>query len=156
LRTSSPATLTIYADQPMANSSQPVAGGEVGHAWISITQTVNHRTVTRVFGYYPEGKAAPFAPSDPGVLVDDGGHEYDVGVTTSITATELSQILNFVLNQFPGTYDLNTNNCTNFAIDVFRAAGLVVPENEADWLGGGGLCPGQLGEDLRNLDFPNR
>lgn len=45
------ATLTIYADQPVAGSTVPVStSADVGHAFVSIEQNGN----TVVFGFYPK------------------------------------------------------------------------------------------------------
>jgi hypothetical protein len=156
LRSNVPATLTIYADQPRPGSNAPVYGTDVGHSWLSISQSAVGKTFTRVFGYYPETGASPMEPSDHGVLVNDAGHEYDVSLSIPITALELAQILNYINTKLPATYDLNDFNCTDFVIDACRAAGIRLPENPNSWLGGGGLCPGQLGEDLRTLDIPRK
>jgi hypothetical protein len=153
-KTTSPAILTIYADQPKAGSNDPVYGTDVGHSWMSITQTVGNTTVTRVFGYYPLDGASPMDPTDPGTLVNDSAHEYDVSLSVPLNARQLSLMLNYTINQLPGTYDLNTYNCTDFVVEACRAAGIPLPENSQTWFGGGGLCPGQLGEDLRTLDIP--
>ncbi|HMJ70922.1 MAG TPA: hypothetical protein VK508_18605 [Cyclobacteriaceae bacterium] len=156
LKTSRPATLTIYVDQPKAGSTAPVYGTDVGHSWLSISQTIGSTTYTRVFGYYPENGVSPIETSDNGVLVNDSGHEYDVSLSFSISAMDVTQILNYANNHLPAIYDLNSFNCTDFVVDACRAAGFILPENSNSWLGGGGLCPGQLGEDLRTLDIPGK
>ncbi|HZY80361.1 MAG TPA: hypothetical protein VFE50_12615 [Cyclobacteriaceae bacterium] len=154
-RTARPANLTIYVDQPKAGSNIPVSGTDVGHAWVGLSQTYNGVTVTRVFGFYPEGKSTPLFPEDPGVVVNDSRHEYDVSVTFEVSASQLIQIINFATNK-TGEYDLNTNNCVNFVVDACRSAGIKVPANESDWLGGGGLSPGQFGEDMRKYNAPGK
>lgn len=156
LKTTSPATLTIYADQPTPGQTDPVAGTDVGHSWLAISQTVGNTTVTRVFGYYPMNGASPMDPTDPGTLVNDGGHEYDVSLSVPLNARQLSLLLNYAINKLPATYDLNNYNCTDFVVDACRDAGIMLPENSQNWFGGGGLCPGQLGEDLRTLDIPGK
>jgi hypothetical protein len=156
LKSGRPATLTIYVDQPKAGSTAPVYGTDVGHSWLSISQTIGGTTYTRVFGYYPENGASPMEPSDAGVLVNDSGHEYDVSLSFPISAMDVTQILSYVNYKLPATYDLNSFNCTDFVVDACRAAGFTLPENSNSWLGGGGLCPGQLGEDLRMLDIPGK
>lgn len=153
---SRPATLTIYVDQPKAGSAVAVAGTDVGHSWLALTQTIGRNTITRVFGYYPVDGAGPVDPRDAGTLVNDAGHEYDVSVTVPLSPASLSLLLNYTINSLPATYDLNTFNCTDFVVDACNAAGVTLPENSQSWLGGGGLCPGQLGEDLRTYDIPSK
>ena len=55
----------------------------------------------------------------------------------------------------PGTYDLNTNNCTDAAIGAGAAVGISVPDTQGTWPFGGGSNPGDLGEDLRLLNNNN-
>jgi hypothetical protein len=156
LKNNRAAILTIYADQPIPGSTAPVSGSDVGHSWIGISQNINGRTINRVFGYYPANGASPLSPRDAGVLVNDAGHPYDVSVSIPISAMDVLQIINYASTRLPANYDLNTFNCTDFVVDACRAAGFILPENLNSWLGGGGLCPGQLGEDLRTLDIPGK
>lgn len=156
IKTRNPAILTIYVDQPSPGSTIPVAGTDVGHSWISITQTIDGNTVTRVFGYYPLDGASPMDPRDTGALVNDGAHEYDVSVSVPLTPREVIQLLSYTINHVPAIYDLNSFNCTDFVVDACRAANVYLPENRQSWIGGGGLCPGQLGEDLRTYDIPSK
>ncbi|HEY9044489.1 MAG TPA: hypothetical protein VIN08_01275 [Ohtaekwangia sp.] len=146
------ATLTIFADQPVAGHDDPISGvSDVGHAWISISQG----GITRTFGYYPTGIVHPYSPTDVATLGIDAGHSFDVSVQIQITASELSQILNYAINM-PATYNLDINNCVNFVVESCGAAGIALPENTGTWLGGGGLNPGRFGQDLRNLNLPNK
>jgi len=146
------ATLTIFVDQPVPNDDDANSGlRNVGHAWISITQG----GITRTFGYYPDGIVHPYSPTEVATLGFDDGHPFDVSLQIQITASELSQILNYAINM-PATYNLDTNNCVNFVIESCGAAGITLPENTGTWLGGGGLNPGRFGQDLRNLDIPNK
>lgn len=154
IKSASPAILTIYVDQPKPGSTVPVAGTDVGHSWVSISQTIGGTTVTRVVGYYPLDGASPVDPRDTGVMVNDSGHPYDVSVSVPLTPREVRQFLEFTINRVPPIYDLNSFNCTDFVVDACRAANVALPENSQSWIGGGGLSPGQLGEDLRTHDIP--
>jgi len=146
------ATLTIYIDQPVPGHDDASSGlSNVGHAWISITQG----GITRTFGYYPDGVAVPYSPENESVLGNDSNHVFDVSVQIQITASEFSQILNYVLNM-PATYDLNTMNCVNFVVESCGAAGIALPQHPGTWRGGGGLNPGRFGQDMRNFDIPNK
>ncbi|NNF21305.1 MAG: hypothetical protein HKN67_05140 [Saprospiraceae bacterium] len=47
-------------------------------------------------------------------------------------------------------YNLNSFNCTDYAIGVANAIGLGIPDTDKDWYVGSGSNPGSLGEDLRD------
>jgi len=48
-------------------------------------------------------------------------------------------------------YNLNDLNCTGLTVDMAESIGVEVPKTEGEWPGGGGLNPGDFGEDLRDL-----
>ena len=53
-------------------------------------------------------------------------------------------------------YDLNWNNCANFAINALGAAGIALPARQGSWPGGKGFDPGDFGEDIRAMTLaPN-
>ena len=151
-----PAELTLYSDQPKPNSDASYSGANVGHVWISISQTINGINTTRTFGFYPNDIVKPTMPKGPSVLVNDSNHQYDVSVSFSISSQELRQIIDYVTNQTPNQYDLNDMNCTNFVVNSCNAAGINLPRNYGTWPLGGGLNPGRFGQDLRILDLPNK
>ena len=52
-------------------------------------------------------------------------------------------------------YNLNTNNCTTFAINALATGGIKIPATTGTWgLAGYGDDPGDLGEDLRTKNIP--
>lgn len=152
--TSQNATLTIYADQPIANSSLPVSSsGDVGHAFVSITQ--NGNTVS--FGFYPKQKAKSFTAAD-GAIGNDQNHQYDASVTMNISASTLSNIIDFV-NTIPETYNVNLYNCTDYVIDISNFTRLNLPDCYAYYPGAiinGGSSPSVLGQYIKKLpESPN-
>ena len=56
------------------------------------------------------------------------------------------------LQNNPGTYDLEDNNCTDATIAAGAAVGVQVPDTQGSWPTGRGSNPGDLGEDLRLLN----
>jgi hypothetical protein len=149
------AKITIYADQPVPNSNQCSNVNNptnVGHSFISIQQGDNVRTV----GFYPSGTANPLYPDDPAQLKDNAGKEADVSVTFNITPQELDLLLAYIKYDTPNSYNLNSFNCTNWVVQACARMGINLPQNAGSWPGGGGLCPGRFGEDLKNLSIPNR
>jgi hypothetical protein len=144
-----PAKITIYVDQPVNGSAIPADGANVGHTWMTIEQNGIFRSV----GFYPNGVTNPWAPTEDSQLKDNGGKAWDVSASFDVSADELASLLNFVENQTPSVYDLNSFNCTDFAVEAFGAMGIDLPANESSWPNGGGLCPGRFGEDLRTMDI---
>ncbi len=158
-----PATLTIYAEQPIPGSRALVnlVSGSVGHSFIGITQTLNNGTltVTRLFGFYPETSAYPGNPIDPGVLKVNESHDYNISLSIQLTPAKLSELLDYVIDNTPGTYNLGSSaddvgsaNCTSYAIRIANKFGANLPNTTFCWTppGGCGNNPGDFGEDLRN------
>jgi hypothetical protein len=149
------ATFTIYVDQPTANSSSSWSGApndpDVGHTFIAIQQG----DIRRVFGYYPRTEVNPItSPSDPSAFGNDQGHVFDVAVKISINASQLQTIINSSVNSSTSTYNLNSYNCTDFAIKMANLAGLNLSDSYGTWPGGGGSNPGQLGQNIRGMALP--
>lgn len=140
------ATLTIYVDQPIANSSKVLSiSGHVGHTFIGISQGNNNS----IFGFYPEADKLP-GESDAGKLGNDQETKFDVSISSGITATQLSKIIDYVNNRNTG-YNLNTYNCTDFALSIATIAGVNLPDTYSSWGIGGGSNPAALGQDIRNF-----
>lgn len=147
------AELTIYVNQPTANNDRAysVTGG-VGHAFIGITQN----DITRVFGLYPISSSTPFNPDDPHAFGNNQGDDYDVSVSINISAFQLSAIITESVT-YDTNYNLSTNNCTNFVMDIAQLTDLPpIPDTHGEWPGGSGNNPGAFGEDLREImeEFP--
>lgn len=144
------ATITIYVDQPIPNSSDAwkatLSGAVVGHTFVSITQGNN----TSVFGFYPNGDPNPYSPTKPGVMGNDSGEAYDVSISTTVSGSVLETILNYSIN-YNSTYNLNTYNCSDFGIEIGNLAGLNLPDAFGTWPGGGGSNPGALGQHIRGV-----
>jgi hypothetical protein len=145
------ASLTIYVDQPVSNSSDTWTWDgdrpDVGHTFLTITQG----EYTRSFGFYPDGGVTPkFSPSNSSVLKDDSDHSYDVSIQLSISSTQLTSIYSDITSA-NSTYNLNAYNCADFAFDISSSGGLTLPDTYGSWPGGGGSNPGNLGEDIRSM-----
>ena len=95
-------------------------------------------------------------PSSPGrLIVPDIAHlaEHEVDHMWEISLTQLLAGLRYSrqLLDNPGTYNLNSNNCTDAALGAAAAVGIFINATTGTWQGGGGHNSGDLGEDLRNL-----
>lgn len=148
------AVLVIYVDQPTPNSSDTWSGSvynpNVGHTFIAIQQGDGIR---RVLGYYPDTTVDPSAPNDPRAFGNDQGHSFDVAISIPINPNQLLDVISYISNS-PTSYNLNTYNCTDFAIAVGNLVGLNLPDSYGTWPGGGGSNPGNLGQEIRNMTFP--
>lgn len=145
------ATLTIYALEPNPGSGDTsvvtIAGASVGHTFISITQGNS----TSVYGYYPVSNwINPWNTSGSSVLGNDSNNLFSASITTTISGGQLQLIINASIN-FNTTYNLNTYNCTDFAIEMGNLGGLNLPPSNGTWTNGGnGSNPGTLGMEIRN------
>jgi hypothetical protein len=147
------AELIIYVDQPTANSPTPWSGTitdpNVGHTFVAIQQG----NLRRVFGYYPNTTVSLSTPNDPKAFGNDQGHAFDVSLSIPINSGQLLNVIDYA-NNAPSTYNLNTYNCTDFAIEIGNLVGLGLPDSYGTWPGGGGSNPGQLGQNIRNMALP--
>lgn len=153
------ATFTLYVDQPTPNSNTAWSGNpldpNVGHTFIAIKQG----GIRRVLGFYPSGEVSLANPSITGNCQNDSGHEYDVAISYTITATQLASVINHIKTHSTSQYNLNSYNCTDFGMNVTNASGLSLPSAYGTWgmigIGSGaGDNPGQLGQNIRNMPTP--
>lgn len=147
------AELTLYVDQPIPNSSKTWTGStlepDVGHTFILISQG----NITRVMGLYPKDGVNVVFTSDDGVLINNGGHHFDISISVNITSAQLAILHDSIIDSY-SVYDLNSYNCTDFGIDMFNFLGFDIPDNDGVWKFGGGSNPGNLGQDLRKMKLP--
>ncbi len=163
-------SLTIYADQPKDGSRHykynPYAHqgpGYVGHTFISITKISddqNSTTVTRTFGYYPDGHGgAPWRQEASGsTFKDDADHGWTVSLTKSITESQFNKILQFAGHLEAQVYNLSSNNCSTFGVAAATMAGIRIKEAWGTWpaIGGGaGYNPGSLGQSILEGKYDN-
>ncbi len=144
-----------FAGQGSWKTHNPV---NVGHTFLIFSETYGGVTITRNVGFYPRSGAKPGYETDQGQLNNDAGHDYNIAVQVTVNNGQFFNMLNFAAQgNNPGyMYDLNANNCTSFALHTLAAGNVVLPATVGSWAGGGGLDPGDLGEDLRAMSLsPN-
>ncbi|WP_298419516.1 hypothetical protein [uncultured Kordia sp.] len=148
--TSAPAELTIFSDQPVPGDREETWtwGGDVGHAYIGITQG----NITRILGLYPTENTTPLDPSAPFIYGNDENYNSDISITKDISSSELTNILTEITTN-TNNYNLNTNNCATFAIRMANIGGITLPSTESSWPGGEGNNPADLGEDIRESNI---
>lgn len=158
-------TVTVCVDQPSpgnrtawvtrsspTGSSQAGTPVDVGHTFLILTEKYGSTVITRNIGFYPSQFVYQMSPTAQGVLNDDDQHEYNISGSFTVTNADFFSILNYITQgNLPGfEYNLNSNNCTSFAIAAVAKGGINLPSTIGSWPGGMGNDPGDLGEDLRS------
>lgn len=163
-------SVTLAVEQPVNGSRQPWSwtetglGGSsaganpffVGHTYLIFTENSGGLITTRNVGFYPQSFVGPGVPTSPGVLGDDENTGYDVSLTVSVSSQQFFQMLNYTAQGDASgyQYNLNSNNCTTFALDAMDAGEVSIPATVGTWaFGGQGLDPGDLGEDIRGMQL---
>ena len=161
--------VTLYVDQPKPGTRQtwgfspsgatgssfgsnPV---DVGHSFMVFTETSGSQTISRNIGFYPQGSVNPYYPSTQGQLNNDAGHIYNISLTVTVTSSQFFNMLNYVDqgNNSGYNYNLNSNNCSSFALHTLYAGNIYLPSTVGTWTGGSGNNPGDLGEDIRTMQL---
>jgi len=161
-------TVTLCVEQPQpgsretwgftgdgsSSSGNPVS---VGHVFLILNQTNSLGSTVRNVGFYPATGVTPLSPQSKGQINNDGSHDYDISVTITMDNSQFFQVVNYINSWTESglTYDLNSNNCTTFALNALATAGVNLPRTSGTWLNGGGVNPGDLGEDIRKMDLPS-
>lgn len=127
---------------------------EVGHAFLFLTQS-GSTNVMRNVGFFPSGLVSPGNPNSAGMLNNDERRDYDISITVGLSGQQFSLLLAYIEQAAGKPYNLDIYNCTNFVLDGMKAAGINFPYTLGTWPGGGGLNPGDLGEDLRSMPLQN-
>lgn len=172
LSPSSTFSITVYIEQPVPNTTETYSGTDPGHTFVSMnindpSNPINN--ITQTFGYYPATSVNPVLGNNTanGEFRDNSGHNYHVSATTNLNLSDFYNLVNFVDgwgNSIP-QYNLETNNCTDFGIQVGNFAGMSLPDTTGSWsvdvplVGevelGSGSNPGNLGQDVRALNTLN-
>jgi len=165
-------TVTLAVEQPDQGTRQPwtfTSGGvsgssqagnpiNVGHSFLIFSEGSGGQINTqRSVGFYPQGIVTPFSTSAQGILGNDQYTDYNICLTVSVSSSQFFQMLQYVTqgNNSGYMYNLNSNNCTTFALDAIDAGGVSIPSTIGYWVGNGqGLDPGDLGEDIRSMQLP--
>jgi hypothetical protein len=144
----------IKVKQPLPGKRKPfvidpVDGPSVGHTFVEIIDGATG--VATCHGLYPTKPVNPFNnPAAPGIINNDAGHDWDVKYEIPISREDYDTLVCGIEcdKANPPIYDLNNNNCTDWAINVLTWIDIQINTNPAVWPGGGGHNCGDLGEDL--------
>ncbi len=164
-------SVQVCVDQPDPGTREPwglTPGGLVGstsasnmvnsgHVFLVLTENDQGNITTRNVGFYPSGSVVPTSTGSysQGILNNDQTHTYNISLTLNVSSTDFFNILHYTeLGNNPGFYyNLFSNNCTTFAVNALQQGGIALPVTQGTWTGGSGDDPGDLGEDIRNMNL---
>ncbi|HHW39459.1 MAG TPA: RHS repeat-associated core domain-containing protein, partial [Bacillales bacterium] len=172
-------TITFVVMQPVPGSRQAIdndMSGDVGHTFIRLDFGDGR---VYYFGFYPKDPLSVeqiLKKEDVSwVIINDSDHDWNIAEVYVIDIDSANNVLEFI-NNYDMEYNMASNNCTTFAVDVLKAAGISSPTKAVKWtlpskakkmvqdgLGGGfingikayfaikikGYSPADAGEDLR-------
>jgi hypothetical protein len=159
-------TVMLCVDQPDPGTREPwgfssgpdgtsATGNpvDVGHTFLVFTESYGGTTIARNVGFYPAGNVTPVYPSDQGQLDNNASSIYNISLTITLTNAQFFTMLNFVeQGNNPGyLYNLNSNNCTTFALNALASGGVDINSTKGSWPGGSGFDPGDLGQDIQSM-----
>jgi hypothetical protein len=125
----------------------------VGHVFLMFTESNGPNVIRRNIGFYPKTSVVPSSPSDIGQLNNDDQHNYNISLSIIVTSSAFFNMLDYVAQNDSDPYNLNTLNCTTFALRTLLAANITLPSTIGEWFQGSGNDPGDLGEDIRSMNL---
>jgi hypothetical protein len=161
-KTASSYAIIVHVKQPIPGKRKAFCHiNNVGHTFITLVKlNDDNSSISRSFGFYPAKKsflsATPVHPNDIAVVKDDALHPWDETVAKFISQKKFNLILSN-LEKFSHThYNLNKNNCTDFALSEAAIAGINIKETSGSWPLGKGNNPANAGQSLLEKKFENQ
>ena len=119
--------ISIFADLPVNSDPYKLFDlntGATGHAFVQLKKTYNGTAIQQNIGFYPSTGWKSIEANGPvnSKLVDNAGHEFNASLTVSVDATHFQSAINAASYEGSAKYDIDNNNCTDFALNVFNAA----------------------------------
>jgi hypothetical protein len=151
--------ISVNVNQPNPGTRDvvnPASDFHVGHTYFTLEQHNNDRTsIIRNLGFYPKNSVKPGSDIDISQFGEDSNTPYDVSLTFSVTASEMTTLINTLIAQQAYKYNLNDFNCTSSALDALRSIGINLPSTNSTVPFFSGNDPGDLGEDIKALNVDN-
>ncbi|MFZ4862908.1 hypothetical protein ACL9RF_12050 [Sphingobacterium sp. Mn56C] len=136
-------TLHVELADPNYPMLAIVSNGSVGHAYITLEKSNGSDRRVLSYGFYPRESSilVPLkyvVPSGMGEESSNDKRRSDISYPVDITKATFDQIINTSIQNSSKQYDLNSYNCTNYAVDVFnktipthpiQASGYSTPSN---------------------------
>ena len=149
--------VVIYVDQVLPgyrsfnlNSSN----SSPGHVYVGLEEYSNGQATVRHLGFYPNDLVNPITPSSDGHAQEDD-RAYDVSLTIEVEWGQFLGIVSSLEGAAGAEYNLNSNNCTHYALNACSDNGISLPRTIGTWWGGSGLNPSDLAEDIRSMTLPS-
>jgi len=145
--------MILHIKQPVRGTPKVHKLIYTGHTFITLIKfNTDYSYAVLSFGFGPHKDnllaATPLMPSSSSKFTDDGAHAWDEVVGKFISKRRFEKILQLT-QQYEGlTYNLSTNNCTDFGLKAARLAGLEVRDTKGSWPLGHGNNPGVAGQSI--------
>lgn len=118
--------ITIFTDIPVNGDPTKFfdwKNGSPGHTFIQFQKVNGSQQVSQNMGFYPASgwKTAVSPAPIEGKFVDNHHHEFNASYEKTITPSQLQSGLLEIMQRRNMRYDIDDNNCTDWAIAVFNA-----------------------------------
>ncbi len=171
-------TMLVKQCIPGEKTAVNFSGGDlVGHSFILLSDGTGEKVYR---GFYPSYDGTKYTDyldytmnniytrgmaSTKGVVYDDSSHEYNIAYSTLISNEQYNNIVEYISNNKSNDYNLQSYNCTTFAVETFAAGSSSIKSivkrhlwSIPVWAGAltftvfypYGYDPGDAGEDIRN------
>lgn len=121
-------SIEILTDIPVDKDPNKIfdfGSNSPGHTFLNIRKQNGSQSVSQNIGFYPAAGWKTILTNAPidGKFVDNGQHEFNAGFKINITPEKLNSAFMEMLRDKNNKYDIDNYNCTDWAMDVFNAAG---------------------------------
>jgi hypothetical protein len=146
--------LLVHIQQPKRGKPKIfVKLGKVGHTFITLVKyNADSTYVARTFGFYPKKdhvlSATPLFPSSSPEFKNDEKHDWDEVVGKFISMRKFQKILLLVKQYDSRQYNLNSNNCTDFGLNIAVIGGINILDTYGRWPLGSGNNPASAGQSV--------
>jgi len=128
----------FFVDMPMApyRGIKLVPATDVGHSYVRLTKVNDDGSLTSVtFGFYPAGGGGrPWGNwANGSTFKDDEGHPWSVELQKPISVYDFNRLLNLVALWEPLKYNLESSNCSTFAVVAASVAGISFKDAVGCW-----------------------
>lgn len=153
--------LAIHIKQPISGKKKLFSHfTDVGHMFITLIKyNDDESVVSRTFGLYPETgflfSATPLFPKTEPLYKNDSKHNWDEMLGKFISAEQFNRILEYIDQTGNIPYDLNTNNCSDFALMIATIAGIEISDTWGKWPLGSGNNPAYAGQSVLAAKYKN-